>query len=157
MPIRVVVLTAVLLLATASQASATVVPQRSIKGVQLGASKQQVRATLGAPDKIVTRRNEITGRDLGYRYGLTEVVFAARGNAVTAIVTTSRAERTASGVGVGSSAASVVAGVPGVRCRTEFGLRHCSVGRFEPGRVVTDFMIGPLGRVVRIVLGRVID
>jgi hypothetical protein len=154
---RTTLLTTVLALVLTAPAGASVVPQRSIKGVELGWTKRQVRSALGTPDKIVTRRNEITGRDLGYRYGLTEVVFAARGNAVTAISTTSRRERTSAGIGIGSSAAQVAARVPRVRCRTEFGVRHCSVGAFLPGRVVTDFLLDTHGHVKRIVLGRIID
>ena len=44
----------------------------------------------------------------------------------------------------------------GVRCRTESGFRHCFVGRFLPGRRVTDFRI-KAGRVTSVDVGFVID
>ena len=46
--------------------------------------------------------------------------------------------------------------VRGVHCRTESGFRHCFVGRFLPGRRVTDFRI-KLGRVTSVQVGFVID
>jgi hypothetical protein len=147
----------VLTLVLAAPAGAVVVPQRGMKGVRLGWTKAQVRGELGSPDRFIVRRNEITGHDLAYRYGLTEVVFAARGTRVTAITTTSRRERTARGVGIGSTAATVAARVPGARCTREAGVRHCHVGAFLPGRTVTDFLLNRRGRVKRIVVGRVID
>jgi hypothetical protein len=156
-PARIALLAAVVCLIGAARADALVVPQRSIKGVHLGWTKHQVRSKLGTPDRIVTRRNEITGRDVGYRYGLTEITFAANIDAVSAISTTSRRERTSRGIGVGSSATRVAARVPHVRCRREFGLHHCSVGVFRIGRTVTDFLLDHRARVKRITLGRVID
>jgi hypothetical protein len=155
--VTVLAASAVLWLAFAGAADAALVPQRSMKGVQLGWTKAQVRAELGRPARIIVRRNEITGKDLSYRYGLTEITFVGGWNRVGVISTTSRKERTSRGVGVGSTAATVAARVPGARCRREFGVRHCWVGVFRAGRTVTDFRIGRSGRVTRIVLGRVID
>jgi hypothetical protein len=44
-----------------------------------------------------------------------------------------------------------------VRCRTESGgFRHCWVGRFLPGRVVTDFRVRS-GRVASVLIGYVLD
>jgi hypothetical protein len=78
------------------------------------------------------------------------------GSRATGLRTTSRLERTARGVGVGSTEAQVKAGVAGVRCRTESGFRRCFVGRFLPGRLVTDFDIRN-GRVSSVVVGYVLD
>jgi hypothetical protein len=71
--------------------------------------------------------------------------------------TTSKKERTSKGVGVGSTEASVKKNVPKVKCVTEFGTRHCHVGEFLAGKVVTDFFISKKHRVKRVVIGRVID
>jgi hypothetical protein len=141
-------------LATVAAASATIVPQRSIAGVRLQMTKAQVRATLGAPRSAVHGSNEF-GSFTIFRYRGLRVTF--QGNRrVTDVFTTRPAEQTARGVGVGSTESQVKAKVAGVRCRTESGFRHCFVGRFLPGRRVTDFRIKS-GRVSSVHVGFVID
>jgi len=144
----------VILLAGAAAASAALVLQRGIAGVRLAMTRAQVRAVLGAPRAAVHGRNEF-GSFTVYRYRGLRVTF--QGNrTVTAILTTSTTERTAAGVGVGSTEGQVRAKVAGVRCRTESGFRHCFVGRFLPGKRVTDFRI-TRGRVTSVTLGFVLD
>lgn len=144
----------VILLAGAAAASAALVPQRGIAGVRLAMTRAQVRAVLGAPRAAVHGRNEF-GSFTVYRYRGLRVTF--QGNrTVTAILTTRTTERTAAGVGVGSTEGQVRAKVAGVRCRTESGFRHCFVGRFLPGKRVTDFRI-TRGRVTSVTLGFVLD
>ena len=75
---------------------------------------------------------------------------------MTDVFTTRPGERTARGVGVGSTEGEVRAKVAGVRCRTESGFRHCFVGRFLPGRRITDFHIRR-GRVTSVEVGFVVD
>jgi hypothetical protein len=58
---------------------------------------------------------------------------------------------------VGSSEAAVRAGVPGVRCLTEFGYRHCYLGRRARGQLITDFSLSTKGRVTKVLLTRVLD
>ena len=145
---------AALALVAASAATATIVPQRGIAGVRLGMSKAQVRAVLGAPRRGLRGRNEF-GSFLEMRYRRLAVVLQG-GSTVTSIRTSRRSERTRSGVGVGSTETQLRAGVQGLRCRTEFGVRHCFLGRFLPGRRVTDFRIRQ-GRVANVTLGFVID
>ena len=146
--------TLVVLLVGAAAASAAIVPQRGIAGVRLAMTRAQVRAVLGAPAAAVHGRNEF-GSFTVYRYRGLRVTF--QGNrAVTSIVTTRASERTAAGVGVGSTEGQVRAKVAGVRCRTESGFRHCFVGRFLPGRRVTDFRIRR-GRVTSVTVGFVLD
>jgi hypothetical protein len=146
-------------LAVAAPASATIVPQRSIHGIRLGMTVSQVRASQGAPDAVIFSRHPIIGRTRIYKYGLTYATFdctCANAKVVT-LRTTSRRERTSSGVGVGTSRATVAAKVPNVRCRVEFGLDHCYVGRFLAGRRITDFRIGRSGRVASVIVGLVLD
>jgi hypothetical protein len=142
------------LLAFAAVASGAIVPQRGIAGVRLEMTKAQVRAVLGAPRRAVHGSNEF-GSFTVYRYRGLRVTF--QGNRrVTDVFTTRRTERTARGVGVGSTEGQVRAKVAGVRCRTESGFRHCFVGRFLPGRRITDFHIRR-GRVTSVEVGFVVD
>jgi hypothetical protein len=59
-------------------------------------------------------------------------------------------------VGVGSSERRLRRRLKGERCQTVSGYRSCSIGAFEPGRVVTDFRIRRR-HVVSVVVGRVVD
>jgi len=144
--------------AAATPAAARLVPGRGMKGVTIGMTVAQVRDRLGLPDKKAFPTSEIMGRFRVYRYGLTRISMdrGARGK-VFQLDTTSPRERTSSGVGVGSTEAQVVRGVAGARCLLEFGYRHCYAGRWEPGRIVTDFAISSAGTVKRVTVGRVID
>jgi hypothetical protein len=124
-------------------------------GVRLGMTQAQVKAALGEPLRVVTGSSEF-GPYTEFRYPH-RVTVSFQGHAlVTAIQTSGSFERTANGIGVGSTEAQVEANVPGARCVVELGFRHCYVGRFEPGRRVTDFVI-KAGRVTRITVGFVID
>ena len=75
---------------------------------------------------------------------------------MTAVWTTGTKERTARGIGVGSTRAQVLLLVPGARSESQAGYVHCVVGSFEPGRRVTDFRLSN-GRVTRVTVGFVID
>jgi hypothetical protein len=155
-PVRSAVAFAVLVvvLAAATPVDATILVQRGIAGIELRMTKAQVRSKLGPPPKIRSGRNEF-GRYAEFVYRRVTVSFQGRSQ-VTGLRTRSRSERTPSGIGVGSTEAQVKARVAGVRCRTESGLRHCFLGRFLPGRVVTDFHIRR-GRVSSVVVGFVLD
>ena len=145
---------AVSALLVAASAGATIVPQKGIAGVRLGMSQAKVRSVLGKPASTKHGTNDF-GAYTTFRYrGLT---FTFQGNlALTSMSTTRRSEKTATGVGVGSTEAQVRAGVKGVTCKTEFGSRHCYLGAFLIGRRVTDFFIKH-GRVTRVNVGRVLD
>jgi hypothetical protein len=141
-------------LAASTQAAAKIVVQRGIAGVNLQMTKAQVRATLGRPQRARAGTNDFgTFREMIYRR--VTVTFQS-GPQVTAVRTTSPLERTARGVGVGSTKAQVTARVHNVTCRNESGFKHCFVGKFLPGRTVTDFRLRN-GRVSSVTIGFVID
>lgn len=155
----VAVTTTALLALTAAPAGAVIVPQKSIKGIRLGLSQTGVRSAAGKPTRIRTINHPIMGRVLEWSYGKTTVTFNGRTSSarVISLMTKSPAERTAAGIGVGSTRAAVKAKVPNVKCENESGFRHCFVGRFLAGRIVTDFRLSSTNRVTSVVVGRVID
>jgi hypothetical protein len=155
--VRAIVALALVVVAAASavSAGATIVPQRGMAGVALGMSPAAVRAKLGKPLRIVRGRN-VFGPYTEFRYPFLLRVHFQGNDAVSSIATTGRKERTAAGVGVGSTQAHVRARVANVRCERLFNQRHCYVGSFRPGTRVTDFFIRN-GRVTRVVIGFVLD
>jgi hypothetical protein len=152
-------LTALVLATAPAPARAAVVPQEGIKGLKLDMTVAEVRATLGSPDRFRTVRSEIAGPLREWRYGLTRVTFdsTAPDAKVLSLETRSRTERTAEGVGVGSTKATVKRKVASVRCLVEFSYDHCFVGAWRAGEIVTDFAIDRRGRVSRVTVGRIVD
>jgi hypothetical protein len=142
-------------LVVAPVASALIQVDRGIAGARLGNTKAQVHAALGRPAKKESGRNDF-GPFLQetYRGGIT--VFYQGARRVTSVSTDGLGDRTAKGVGVGSTEAAVKAKVPGVTCETIVGSRSCHTHDFLPGRRVTDFLIRR-GRVLRVSIGIVID
>ena len=137
-------------LVVVSGAAATIVVQRSIAGVKMGMTQAKVRSVLGRPTRVVHGSNDF-GRYVQFRYAKLSVNF--QGEATASNVSTTRAsERTASGVGVGSSRAEVKAKIAGVKCSASL----CTVGQFLPGRKVTSFFL-KRGVVSRVALGVVLD
>jgi hypothetical protein len=151
---RALILIAILTLALAAPAGGAIVVQRGIAGLELRMTKSQVRAKLGMPTKVKTGTNEF-GRFTQFLYPRVTVLFQS-GSRVTALRTFSRAERTSRGVGVGSREADVKAKVAGVKCESVSGARHCYVGKFLPGKRITDFSIRG-GKVTSVVVGFVVD
>jgi hypothetical protein len=145
-------------LAVPASAAAVIVPQRGMAGARIGMTVGQVRDKVGKPTHIAFVRHPIIGRIRVWSYGRTRVTFDGDGRSarVIAMDTTSRRERLANGIGVGSVRAAVDTRVPGARCKVEFGFDHCWVGEFRAGRIVTDFAIKG-GRVMRVSVARVID
>jgi hypothetical protein len=149
-------LIAVLLMAAVlpASASARIVPQRGIGGANLDMTQTQLRAKLGKPDKVQHPTSPIFGKYTTWFYGATSVdMFNTQDRKVFNLSTTSKSEKTTTGVGVGSTVAAVKKGVSRVQCNTQ----HCWVGRFEGGRKVTDFALSQKGRVTRITIGYVLD
>ncbi len=117
--------------------SAMIVPQHSIAGVKLGSSERAIKAKLGPPLHVYKGTNPF-GPWRRFVYPQVTISFQ-NGDRATMLLTKSSKERTASGVGLGSTLAQVRAGLHGEKCKAEFGVFHCWTGRWEPGQVVTDF------------------
>jgi len=146
-------ISAIALLLPAS-AAARIVPQRGIAGATLDMTRTQLQDKLGKADKVQTRTSDVFGRYETWFYGHTSIDLHSTGTRkVFNMSTTSKSEKTATGVGVGSTAAQVRKGVKGVHCDNQ----HCFIGRFDPGRKVTDFILSKTGRVTRVTIGYVID
>ena len=136
-------------------AEALIQVDRGIAGARLGNSRAEVRAALGTPASTRSGMNDF-GPFLQWRFrGGIRVLFQGR-REVSTVSTTGRGDRTARGVGVGSSEATVKARVRGVRCETIAGFRSCHTGRFTVGEIITDFQLRG-GKVRRVVVGRVLD
>ena len=138
----------------APPASAEIVVNRSIAGVSLGMSQDEVLDLLGSPDRNITN----PAFDTTYTYlsrGL-RVTFHPNGdtNDVTNVSVRRRGERTASGVGVGSTFREMRAGISGERCVRAPNRRHrwCSVLRRGPLRHST-FVISSSNRVLEVLIG----
>ena len=144
----------VVALALASASVAAIVPQKGIAGVTVGMTPGKVKSVLGRPSSVKRGSNDF-GKYTIYKY--VGLVVEFQGNSkVTSVTTTRRSERTKSGAGVGSTEAQLKAGVKGLKCMSGGGFRHCYLGKFSPGRRVTDFFLKH-GKVSRVVVGVVID
>jgi len=124
-------------LALPTAAAATIRPQHGMSGVVLGMTKAQVQARLGRP---------LQG---GGRWFYPRVWVGFRAGRAIEITTTRSTERTASGLGVGSTEAAVRRDFPRAVCAPWSVFRRCRFGSGQPGTRVTDFTIGH-GRVVQI-------
>lgn len=137
-----------------------VIPQTSIRAIQLGMGPERVLELLGRrPDTTSTEAHPIVERTKTVTWGGLRIVYdgVKSGARVISVSTTSRRDRTVRGVGVGSTEDTVRRRVAGVSCRTEYGYRRCSIGKPLAGNAVTDFAISRKGRVTRISLSRVLD
>ena len=145
---------ALVALVLSASGSAAIVPQHSIGGVRLGLSERAVRAKLGPPHQFYKGASEL-GHWRRLVYPRVTIVFQ-NGDKATFIRTRNAREKTASGVGVGSTLAQVRARLHGEKCKREFGIHHCWLGRWDPGFVITEFVL-KRSRVIQVSIGYVID
>jgi hypothetical protein len=144
-----------LALVQAPAALAVIQIDHGISGVRISNTRAQVRASLGAPAKQKTGSNDF-GRYVQYTYKEGIVVTFQGEDRVSSISTSGLGDRTAKGVGVGSTEAEVKSGVPGVKCETIAASRSCHTGKFTAGKKITDFSIVN-GVVSGVTVGIVLD
>jgi hypothetical protein len=145
-----------LTLAAAPAADALIQVDHGIAGVRISNTRAEVRAALGKPAKSKTGADD-AGNYVQYTYAGGIVVTFQGEDRVSSVSTTGLGDRTAKGVGVGSTEAQVKSGVAGIKCETIAGGRICHTGRLAAGRKVTAFVIGGDGKVSRVDVGQVID
>lgn len=135
-------------LALVAPALAHITVNRSIGGIGLGMTTGEVRARLGAPTLSTATGGS---RDLVYRdRGL---VVTLSGSRVVIVSTRNRHERTARGVGPGSTLGALRARLPSARCGEKAGVAFCRTGSIRPGRRSTTFQMEG-GRVVTVTVAR---
>ena len=139
-------------LALSPVVGARIVVPRSIAGVELGMTKAQVRARLGKPRRIEMSPPE-PGAYTEFFYPAATVTFED-GRTVTGVRTTSPRERTATGIGVGSTLAAVVAKIRGTECLLDQnGRPFCVAGERRAGGRIIIFHFRR-GRVAAVELWR---
>jgi hypothetical protein len=126
-----------------SAAQARIEPERGIGGVRLGMTQAQAVAANGEAEVETLDTPQGRLRFLTWEDGLRATVTPGRG--VTAVITSSRSERLASGVGVGSSERALRRALR-VRCGTFSGRRSCTSPTTSGGGRATIFRIGPKTR-----------
>ena len=145
----------------AGAASALIVPQRSIAGIELNMTRPEVKDKKGQPDRIIHGTNDFGPyTQFIYKNEAGKLVASFQGNAgATAVRTNRKTQKTAEGVHVGSPESALHDAYPRLHCRTETSdFRHCWTGRMRPGRRVTDYWIGiDSGNVTKITVAFVID
>lgn len=150
-------LSAAAFLAVAAPASGSVRLGVGINGVKIGQTQAQVRANLGSPSKTVKSKNDF-GPVTTFRYTALKMVVTFQNNSnVTDVATTGLGDRTAGGVGVGSSLAYLKAKLVGEKCESVTGsLSICHIGKLGAGSRVTTFRLKSQ-KVTEVSVGIVID
>ncbi|MFN8126026.1 MAG: hypothetical protein U0R64_05930 [Candidatus Nanopelagicales bacterium] len=142
--------------ATAAQAGEVIKVGKGISNVKVGQSKKTVVRKLGLPLRTQSGVNQFGEYQiLTYPHTLTITLVH---KSVTNMTTESPAQRTRSGIGVGSTKQQLRR-TYSVRCEKVATQRHvqsCMIGRMTPGEIVTDFRLRR--NVVRMVgIGTVLD
>ena len=137
--------------AFAVPASAKIVPQEGIGGMNLGMTVDRVLKKKGKPDANFVRQTQAVGAQRELRYGKTRALFAGRdGDAeLIGVITRDPKERTAGNTGVGTSESVLVADLPKLECKNVFQARHCLIGEVKRGKTVTDFLISKKSGLVK--------
>jgi outer membrane protein assembly factor BamE (lipoprotein component of BamABCDE complex) len=136
----------------AAPASAEIVVNKSVAGVELGMSQQTVLDLIGDPDTTIT--NAALDTTYTYRSRGIKVVFAPNGdtNDVTSVTVYRKGEATASGVGLGSTLKALRAGVPKLRCERAPNRKQLWCG-VNTRRRHTTFVVTSTKKVRQIVFG----
>lgn len=145
---RIVVAAALLTFAFPAVAAATLVINSGLSGVSLDNTMKQVRHELGRPSAVDRSGGTTTwfylGRGLSIDFG--------KNNRVHDLSTFSSSQRTASGVGAGSSETAVMKLVPGVHCSGSSQGPQGTDCIAASGHVFTDFHVTSRRGLVKSVL-----
>jgi hypothetical protein len=145
---RVVLSAVVVTFAFPAVAGATLVINSGMSRVSLGNTMKQVRQKLGRPSEVDRSGGTTTwfylGRELSIDF--------SRQNRVHDLSTLSGSQRTASGVGVGSSETAVMKFVPGVHCSGSSQGPQGTDCIAASGHVFTDFHVTSRRGLVKSVL-----
>ncbi len=145
-----------LALALAPAAEAAIQVDHGIAGARLGNSRADVRKALGKPTKTQQGRNDF-GRWVSYRFPGKITVFFQGRELVSSVQTAGLGDRTAAGIGVGSTESELTNTVKGLTCEdVGANMRTCHTGDFLPGRRVTDFRLSN-GKVESVTVALVVD
>ena len=105
-----------------------------LAGARLGNTRADVRRALGKPSKVQQGRNDF-GRWVSYRFAGKITVFFQGREVVTSVQTAGLGDRTASGIGVGSTEADLTKSIKGLTCEdVGANVRTCHTGEFIAGR-----------------------
>jgi hypothetical protein len=150
---------AMCVLSVASPVAAVIVPGQGMAGIRLRMSESQVRARLGEPARITRTRGALGNIVTRLHYPRVDVDLQRLDGQplVIRILTTRPGERTASGVGVGSTMTAVER-LKGARCWWEGGAHDCGISnRAKPLSHFTMFWIGAKQRVTLISVSLIVN
>ncbi len=161
---RALLLSLLALLVLAAPASATIVPNKGMAGVEIGDCQERAIEVLGAPDRTFGS-NDIFGFVSKYYYNARGLKLEFRRGpgrclVLSSIRTTKGQERTKEGVGKGTLRKTLRAKLRGEKCRTYTRpkrIRVCWLGSRTPSRPITEFRIDSKGRVNNVRVATVID
>lgn len=162
MPARLIVVTVLVLLLSAAPASATIVPQKGMAGVELGDCINRAIKVLGFPDRTFGSRDFAKE---SYYYNKRALKLEFRRGAGSCLVLSSirtrgSEERTKEGVGKGTKQKALRAKLKGEKCRTfkqPKRIRICWIGSRIPSKPLTEFRIDSKGRVNNVSVRTLID
>jgi hypothetical protein len=161
---RALAVTVFALLVAAAPASATIVPNKGMAGVELGDCIERAIEVLGPPDRTFGS-HDFAGFKESYYYNKSALKLEFRTGpgeclVLSSIRTRSGVERTKEGVGKGTTRKVLRAKLKGEKCRTfrqPKKVRVCWLGSRTPSKPLTEFRIDSKGRVNNVRVAIVID
>jgi hypothetical protein len=149
-------LTVLFSLLLVAPAGAVIVPGKGMAGVKLGQCIEDVVAVIGEPDRTFGK-TEPTGEFVeSYKYDKLGIIirfYHGPGECLVAgeFFTAASKERTAEGVGKGTTRRTLKKKLEHVKCETfrqgKRKIRSCHIGKFTPSKRVTEFRMTAKGRV----------
>jgi hypothetical protein len=149
-------LTVLFSLLLVAPAGAVIVPGKGMAGVKLGQCIEDVVAVIGEPDRTFGK-TEPTGEFVeSYKYDKLGIIirfYHGPGECLVAgeFFTAASKERTAEGVGKGTTRRTLKKKLKHVKCETfrqgKRKIRSCHIGKFTPSKRVTEFRMTAKGRV----------